>query len=283
MTPPKTTPAVIPPHGGGGSSQFVGPGWFAYPGVTEWKDLYCKAGETFQHAFGAPAPNGTAGPFATYHEVCEYIDGKEGKTQGGSGGNGGSGSISVRTIRELTQWMADQVGHCYLYGGAPGVNFGGCPDCSSFCNYGWGKVAGQAIPGYPAGTYTGAEHGPSTLGWLAWQGEGCGSIPRDSARAGDLAVWPTHMGYVLNETQMVSAQDPANGVQISGIDGFIPGETLTILRLAVVGPGGISFPIGGLADQAQIDGLIRELAESARKMVGVTMQIRAVNPERGGI
>jgi cell wall-associated NlpC family hydrolase len=224
---------------------------------------------------------GWRGPFASKAAAERYL--RSGGTTpipqptGGSGGGNG-GTLDKHTISQVTEWVLQQTGHCYAWGGAPGPDFTGCPDCSSFCNFAWGRVGNQAIPGFPAGTYDGSEHGPSTLSWLAWQGDGCGSIPRNDAQAGDLAVWPTHMGYMVNATEMVSAQDPQNGVQLSGVDGFIPGEQLTILRLAVIGPGGISLPVPGIGNQGQIDAVIRQIAKDSVNLVNTRQELYAFNP-----
>jgi|SRR5271166_1209227 len=118
-----------------------------------------------------------------------------------------------------------------------GVNYvwaGATPDgwdCSGMANYVIGHDEGMAIPGYPGGTFTGASHGPSTIVWLAWSG--CTTIGHSgaAAAAGDLCVWQTHMGIALGGGQMISAQTPASGTQVSGIDGFIPGELLFVRRL----------------------------------------------------
>ena len=291
------SPVVAPdalPHGGGSGTGNNGGGngtasswWvFTYGGVFD-------EGQGTRQSVIASTPGATinAGPFGSLSAATAWADnhsptgsGGSGNGGGGSGGgNGRGGKFGASSIEQLGEWMVDQVGHCYVYGGAPGPDFRGCVDCSSYCNYGWGVVAGQAIPGYAAGEYTGAEHGPSTVTWLAAQGTVCGSVNRDDAQLGDLAVWPTHMGFIIDSERMVSAQNPTDGIQISGIDGFIPGEPLTILRLSVVGPGGISFPVGGLADQSQISGLIREIAQQSRTMVGVTMAVNATLPQRGGL
>lgn len=195
--------------------------------------------------------------------------------QGGSNGKGGT--LDQHTIETVTQWVVNQIGHCYTYGGSMGSNLRGCGDCSNFCNEAWGLVGGQAIPGYSAGTYDGVAHGPSTVGWLAAQGGVVGSVPRSSAQAGDLATWQTHMGFCINNDQMVSAQNPTDGVRQSGIDGFIQGEQLVILRLAVIGPGGISFPVPGVQDAAAINAVTRQIAESSRQLVSTRMRLYNVN------
>lgn len=122
-------------------------------------------------------------------------------------------------------------GHCYQFGGAPGTAGQGCWDCSSFANWVIGHDMAMAIPGYRAGTYSGTAHGPPTLAWLAWIGSGVTRIPRSQLAAGDIACWQTHMGIAISNTEMISAQTPQSGTQVSAIDGFIPGEVLFCLRL----------------------------------------------------
>lgn len=119
-------------------------------------------------------------------------------------------------ISQLVSFTATTIGHPWAWGGIPGPNFTGAVDCSSYCNYLWGVAAGQAIPGFGRAQYNGTTHGPSTIGWLDWQGQGVGSVDRSLASAGDLAVWRTHMGFCLSNTEMISAQTAATGVQRSG-------------------------------------------------------------------
>lgn len=118
----------------------------------------------------------------------------------------------------------------YVWGGAPAKGVGNW-DCSSFANWVIGHDEGLAIPGYAAGKYSGSSHGPTTLSYLTWTGATTIGHKGSVAQAGDLAVWQTHMGICLGPDQMISAQDPANGTQVSAIDGFIPGELLYIRRL----------------------------------------------------
>lgn len=125
----------------------------------------------------------------------------------------------------------------YVWGGAPAQGVGNW-DCSSFTNWVCGHDEGLAIPGYSAGTYTGASHGPVTGEWLAWTGLTTVGHDGKVAQAGDIAVWQTHMGICLGPDSMISAQTPSSGTQISSINGFIP-EILFIRRYKpfVPGPG----------------------------------------------
>lgn len=172
------------------------------------------------------------------------------------------------------------VGHCYLFGGAPGLDGRSCWDCSSFANYVIGTVNGQSIPGYPHGSYDGSVHGPSTLSWLDWQGQGVGSIDRSEVQPGDIMCWRTHMGIAISNTHMVSAQTSSSGTQVGVIDGFIPGEQLVPLRLAVIGPGGITLPIPVFGGTAQIEHITRDIAKATRGMVDIGTRLRVVGVRR---
>lgn len=139
--------------------------------------------------------------------------------------SGGVGSASGSSI------VADAMkyrGAGYVWGGAPAKGIGNW-DCSSFCNWVIGHDLGLAIPTYAAGTYDGSSHGPPTGLWLLWGG--CTTIGHDPALAqpGDLCVWQTHMGIAIGNGQMISAQDPALGTNVSNI--FLAGELLYVRRL----------------------------------------------------
>lgn len=179
-------------------------------------------------------------------------------------------------IKHVAEFELASLGHCYVFGGSPGPDGTGCWDCSSMQNYAWGRIGGQSIPDFPDGSYNGLEHGPSTIGWLDSQGTVTGSVPRDQAQLGDLAVWQTHMGFVLDVNEMISAANPGAGTIRSQIDGFIPGEQLIILRLAVIGAGGITLPIPTMSGTGQIDAAMRDVAKSIHDIVSVGMRISAI-------
>jgi len=120
-------------------------------------------------------------------------------SSGGSAGNAPTGSVIADTALQYQ-------GHLYKYGGAPGTNGQNPWDCSSFSNYVIGRKLGMAIPGYGPGKYTGSVHGPPTGSWAIWPGLHHKS--RDSITAGDIIIWPTHMGIAISATEMVSATGP---------------------------------------------------------------------------
>ena len=158
-----------------------------------------------------------------------------GTAAGGDGGGGGVTSGSAIATQALTY-----VGHPYLYGGAPGADGKHPWDCSSFINWVIGHDIGLAIPGYKPGKYDGTAHGPPTGSWLIWSG--CRTVKRADIQAGDLIVWPTHIGIATSPTEMVSALSHAAGTVTSTFHGGSPGgETYIPRRLNAVtgkGPGG---------------------------------------------
>jgi cell wall-associated NlpC family hydrolase len=138
------------------------------------------------------------------------------------------GSSGGGTNSAIANSALEYVGFPYTWGGAPANGSG---DCSSFVNMIVGWFNGRAIPGYSAGTYSGQVHGPATLQWLVWGG--CTTIPLSSAQPGDLAVWQTHMGIIVDNGQhMVSDLNPSLGTLETTISGAAPpGEVLRVRRL----------------------------------------------------
>jgi cell wall-associated NlpC family hydrolase len=140
----------------------------------------------------------------------------------------GPGSSNIANL------ALEYIGFKYVWGGAPA---NGGTDCSGFVNMIVGWFAKQAIPGYAAGTYDGASHGPNTLLWLAWNG--CYRIKGiQNAQPGDLVVWQTHMGIIVQagattqSAMMVSDLNPSLGTLETTVAGAAPpGEIMFIERL----------------------------------------------------
>lgn len=130
--------------------------------------------------------------------------------------NSASGG-TIATSSGIANDAQKYVGHGYTYGGAPGKDGKSNWDCSSFCNWVIGHDAGRAIPGYSAGQYDGSVHGPPTGQWAIWPG--LQHIKASDVQAGDLIVWPTHMGIAVSDTQMISALNSHLGTKITGITG----------------------------------------------------------------
>ena len=93
-------------------------------------------------------------------------------------------------------------GHAYVYGGAPGPDGSKPWDCSSCASFILGHDMKLVIPGGSWGTVTsnGSQHGPTTTDYLSWNG--ASTIPANQVAAGDLAVWSTHIGICINNTQV---------------------------------------------------------------------------------
>jgi NlpC/P60 family len=115
----------------------------------------------------------------------------------------------------IGQRAAMDVGHPYDFGGWY-YNPKGW-DCSSAVNW-WLSRFGKTLPG-GISNYDGRSHGPVVANYQLWSG--AYSIPRNQVQSGDLVLFGgTHMGIATSGDQFVSAQNPANGTAISGIDGF---------------------------------------------------------------
>jgi cell wall-associated NlpC family hydrolase len=166
----------------------------------------------------APAP-GPAGPQSLTAGLTVPTTGAD--LPGSGAALAGESAIATDALRYQ--------GDGYVWGGAPAKGAGNW-DCSSFANWVCGHDVGLPIPGYPAGAYTGEEHGPPTTVWLVWGGLETVSHNGDDAEPGDLCVWQTHMGIAIGGGQMISAQDPELGTGTSGINGAIPGELLFVRR-----------------------------------------------------
>ena len=121
-------------------------------------------------------------------------------------------------------------GHPYVYGGAPGSSGMAGWDCSSFANWVLGHDLGMMLPGQSSPGYDGTTHGPTTLGYLVWNGAQTVGHSPSEAQAGDLLVWQTHMGFALGGGQMISALNEHLGTQVTTIAGGSPGDELLFVR-----------------------------------------------------
>lgn len=147
-----------------------------------------------------------------------------GQSVGLLGANGGGNGGTPSTDSELANIAIADIGHPYIYGGAPGADGKHGWDCSSACNWWIGKKAGRSIPGQANGSYEGLQHGPPTGAWLLWGG--VATIKRSAVQAGDVMVWQTHMGIAISNSEMVSAIDEQKGTQRGPIAG--PGGEILI-------------------------------------------------------
>ena len=129
----------------------------------------------------------------------------------------------------LAQDLLNYVGKApYKWGGGNPQGW----DCSGAVNYCANHDMGLPIPLYPKPhSFTGASHGPPTLGWLAWAPANMLHITSANVQAGDIVIWQTHMGIAINHTQYVSAYDTQEGTVVHNIHGGGPvGEVATFWR-----------------------------------------------------
>jgi cell wall-associated NlpC family hydrolase len=104
----------------------------------------------------------------------------------------------------------------YVWGGP--ADRPGNWDCSSFVSYVLGHDLNYTLPGgghYGAAGFPPHQHGPTTT---TYHGYGK-SITRAQVGAGDLVVWPTHIGIAISNTTMISARSQTSGTGTSSIDG----------------------------------------------------------------
>src|SRR5579863_5874398 len=180
------------------------------------------------------------------------------------------------TTTDLVDTAYAWLGWPYVWGGAVGVDGKNGTDCSGMCNNWYGRIWKLAIPGFPAGSYDGSEHGPSTVGWLDSIGDIVNVVPRSEAQGADIACWQTHMGMCVDNQEFISAANPSQGTIKAPIDGFIPGETLYILRVRSLAAGGSPLPISLIRGTKQIDVQIQQTAKSLKDLVWQQMRARSV-------
>lgn len=131
---------------------------------------------------------------------------------------GGVGTAASGSASGLADAALQYKEHCYRFGGVPGRDGSQCWDCSSFVNYVAAVKLGLPIPGYAAGKYDGGVHGPATGQWAVWPG--LNKVSRSEVQAGDIIVWPGHMGIAISNTTMISALNPRSRTVVSSIDAF---------------------------------------------------------------
>jgi cell wall-associated NlpC family hydrolase len=155
---------------------------------------------------------------------------------------GFSGTVTGKAIAADAQKYVGVVR--YDWGGAnPSTGW----DCSGLVNYVLCHDMKLSIPGNLGGTFTGDSHGPDVADYLKWDGAAKVLGPISTPSPGDLVCWGPnqHMGIAINETELVSAEDPANGTKVGKIAGFFPFPPV-ILRIkelqAYAGAGGGGTP-----------------------------------------
>jgi hypothetical protein len=136
----------------------------------------------------------------------------------GASGLGGGAVLGMSpTGNAVAQNALSYVGAPYDWGGASPGGW----DCSGFVNYVLGHNFGITLPGGITG-FDGSSHGPVVSQYVLWTGGT--RISTSAIQAGDLICYPpdVHMGIAINATQLVSAEDPQNGTQVSSIGGWLP-------------------------------------------------------------
>jgi hypothetical protein len=153
-------------------------------------------------------------------------------------GAGGAGAGTGATGSALADFALADIGHAYKFSGACGPDGSRPWDCSSAAGWWIGHQAGYALPGgsWAKVTGNGSGHGPATGSYLLWGS----AIARADVAAGDVLVYQTHMGIAISGTEMVSAEDPADGTRKNSIDGMTAslGEKLFCRRVAGGGGSG---------------------------------------------
>lgn len=149
------------------------------------------------------------------------------------GGSGAGTGVSGATGNAIADDALRYKGAGYVFGGD--ASKVGLWDCSSFVSYVLGHDLSLPLPGghWADPGFPPHAHGPTTTSYLLYGRR----LERSEVRAGDLIVWPTHMGIAISNQRMISAEDPANGTGESGIDGAIPGETPHFRRVPGTGSG----------------------------------------------
>jgi cell wall-associated NlpC family hydrolase len=107
-------------------------------------------------------------------------------------------------------------GTSYVWGGP--ADKPGNWDCSSFVSKVLGQDFGYTLPGgghWGSPGYPPNAHGPTTTEYQTYGT----AISRAQVGAGDLLVWPDHIGIAINTSTMISAQDEKLGTGTSTIDG----------------------------------------------------------------
>ncbi len=102
----------------------------------------------------------------------------------------------------------------YLWGGATPAGW----DCSGSVTYVLHTRLGYDLPD---NVHT------VCLQFYGWKG----AVKVSAPQAGDIVLWPTHMGIAVSATAMVSALNPRAGTAVTSFSDAVPGSAPTFLRL----------------------------------------------------
>lgn len=114
----------------------------------------------------------------------------------------------------------------YKWGGATPAGW----DCSGFVTYVLHHDLGYDLP---------SNDHTVCMQFYTWSGATAVRAPM-AVQAGDLVVWPTHMGIAISPTEMISAENPSRGTRVDTFQdgGPIPYSAPTFLRVkSLVGVG----------------------------------------------
>jgi cell wall-associated NlpC family hydrolase len=121
-------------------------------------------------------------------------------------------------------------GEGYVYGG--NASSPGDWDCSSFVSFVLHE-GGISLPGGRWGQsfMPPNEHGPVVVDYVNWDN----ATAVDAPKAGDLCCWDGigengHIGIAINNHQMISALNPTDGTQVTGIQGIGPSGVPLVYR-----------------------------------------------------
>lgn len=147
--------------------------------------------------------------------------GKAVSTAFNTGGTTSQTGGGTATGQQIAQAAQKYVGYPYVWGGKGPDSF----DCYGLVTWVLHHDLGYNLPN---NTYTGY------LEFISWGG--ASRIDRSQVGAGDIAIWPTHAGIMINSTQMVGAEKPSLGVVVIGVDEGGPAtpEPLSFYRIGSV-------------------------------------------------
>ncbi len=131
------------------------------------------------------------------------------------GGSSDPGSVKAPTGSAIADTFLGYVGRVpYRWGGATPDG----ADCSGLVTYGLHHDLGYDLPD---NTHT------VCLQFYTWSGASKVSVPQ----AGDIVLWPTHMGVAVSPALMVSALNPRQGTVVTTFSDAVPGSAPTFLRV----------------------------------------------------
>jgi hypothetical protein len=127
-------------------------------------------------------------------------------------------TVGIITGNVIAQKALQYKGAGYVWGG--NASSIGQWDCSSFVSKVLGQDCQLPLPGGKWGDpgFPPHSHGPTTLQYMLF---GTG-ISQADVRAGDLIVSVEHIGIAISPTQMISAQSPASGTEVSNFPAGFP-------------------------------------------------------------